>query len=253
MNEIESNKNSIKDSGRVAQLDEHKPSKFADAGSNPVTIICDICGETFSNKKVKANHIRWKHIYPTKEHVSKEKSQKWLDAMRARKGVSQQHTKTLVKCEFCGLEKEMSKESFTKHKKYCKANPNAVPFRGHLQSEETKKKLSEIGLNNPYRRLMRKTRLYNGVLYDSSWEVELAKRLESLNETFERPKSPIKYVGSDGKEHNYFPDFYLPNRCVFVEVKNPYLFENDSKVQILRATRSDIIWLTSLEQIQNFK
>ena len=26
-------------SGRVAQLDEHKPSKFADAGSNPVTII----------------------------------------------------------------------------------------------------------------------------------------------------------------------------------------------------------------------
>ena len=39
----------------------------------------------------------------------------------------------------------------------------------------------------------------------------------------------------------------------FLEVKNPYLFENDSKVQILRATRDDIIWLTSLEQIQNFK
>lgn len=38
MNEIESNKNSIRESGRVAQLDEHKPSKFADAGANPVTV-----------------------------------------------------------------------------------------------------------------------------------------------------------------------------------------------------------------------
>lgn len=252
MNEIEENKNS-NNPGRVAQLDEHKPSKFADAGSNPVTVICDICGEVFTNKKVKANHIRWKHVEPFKPTDRKQKSQKWLEAMHNRKGVSQQHIKTFYKCEFCGLEKEMSKETFTKHKKYCKANPNAVPFLGHPQSEETKKKLSEIGLKNPYRRLMRKTQLYKGILYDSNWEVEFAKRLEKLNEVFERPKNPIKYVGSDSKEHNYFPDFYLPNRCVFVEVKNPYLFENDSKVQILRANRSDIIWLTSLEQIQNFK
>lgn len=253
MNEIEGSKSNIKELGRVAQLDEHKPSKFADAGSNPVTVICDICGEVFINKNVKANHIRWKHVEPLKPTDRKQKSQKWLEAMHNRKGVPQQHIKIFCKCEFCGLEKEMSKETFTMHKKYCKANPNAVPFPGHPQREETKKKLSEIGLKNPYRRLMRKTQLYNGVLYDSSWEVEFAKRLESLNETFERPKVPIKYIGADGRVHNYFPDFYLVNRKVFVEVKNPYLFENDSKVQILKANRSDIIWLTSLEQIQNFK
>lgn len=252
MNEIESS-NAIKDSGRVAQLDEHKPSKFADTGSSPVTVICDICGEVLKSKRAKANHIRWKHIYPNKDSASKEKSQKWLDAMASRKGKHLSKSKEICTCEFCGLEKEMTKDVFTRHKKYCKANPNAVPFPSHHQSEETKKKLSDIGLKNPYRRIMRKTQLYNGVLYDSNWEVELAKRLESLNEKFERPENPIKYIGSDGKEHNYFPDFYLPKRCVFVEVKNPYLFENDSKVQILKATRSDIIWLTSLEQIQSFK
>ena len=251
MNEIEENKNST-NSGRVAQLDEHKPSKFADAGSNPVTVICDICGEVFTNKKVKANHIRWKHVEPFKPTDRKQKSQKWLEAMHNRKGVSQQHIKTLYKCEFCGLGKEMSKETFTKHKKYCKANPNAVPFPGHPQNEETKKKLSEIGLKNPYRRLMRKTQLYKGILYDSSWEVEMAKRLEFLGETFERPKKPITYIGVDGKQHHYFPDFWIPRIQKFIETKNAYLYENDSKVQILKSTRDDIIWITSLDQISCF-
>lgn len=223
MNEIESNENNVKGSGHVAQLDEHKPSKFADAGSNPVMV---------KNRKPK--------------------SQKWLESMAGRKGTNGGQVKDLYKCPFCGKEWKTTKSGFSTHKNGCNFNPDKRPFKGHPQSEKTKQKLSEIGLKNDYRRLMRKTQPYNGVLYDSSWEVEFAKRLESLNETFERPKEPIKYVGLDGKEHNYFPDFYLPNRCVFVEVKNPYLFKNDSKVRILRAMRKDIIWLTSLEQIQNF-
>ena len=246
MNKLENN------NGRVAQLDEHKPSKFADAGSNPVTIICDICGEVFTSNSKKANHIRWKHIEPTKSVEARAKSQKWKEAMANRKGTKPNKIKQKCKCEFCGLEKEMTKDVFTRHKKYCKLNPNAESFPGHPQSEETKKKLSEIGLNNSYRRLMRKTQNYNGILYDSSWEVEFAKRLESLNEEFDRPEKPIKYIGKDKKQHNYFPDFYLPNRKVFVEIKNPYLFENDGKVQILKAERNDIIWLTSLEAIKSF-
>lgn len=220
MNEIENKEKS----GRVAQLDEHKPSKFADAGSNPVTV---------KNKKPK--------------------SQKWRNSMIRKKGTSGGQVKGFYKCPFCGKEWETSKSGFGTHRNGCSFNPDRRPFKGHSQSEETKKKLSEIGLKNPYRRLMRKTQLYNGILYDSGWEVELAKRLESLGIAFERPKTPIKYVGVDEKEHNYFPDFYLPNRNVFIEVKNPYLFEKDSKVQMLRAKRSNIIWLTSLEQIREFE
>ena len=37
----------------------------------------------------------------------------------------------------------------------------------------------------------------------------------------------------------------------YIEVKNPYLYANDSKVQILKE-RKDIIWLTSLSDIQSF-
>jgi len=120
-------------------------------------------------------------------------------------------------------------------------------------SEETRKKISEKQRQNTYRRVMRHTQEYHGNLYDSSWEIELAKRLETLGEPFERPKWPIQYTDKDGKKHNYFPDFYLLKRQVFIEVKNPYLFENDSKVKILRTERQDIIWLTSLDQIQSFE
>lgn len=215
-------------------------------------IICEICGEVFDKKAVKANHIRWKHIEPSKPVNKKQKSQKWLEAMHNRRGKKQ--PKTDYSCPFCKKNWSTTAPGFAKHKKYCKLNPERTngSWKGKHHSEETKRKLSEAGLKNPYRRLMRKTQEYHGILYDSSWEVEFAKRLESLNETFERPKKSIKYIGADGKEHNYFPDFYLVNRKVFVEVKNPYLFENDSKVRILRTMRKDIIWLTSLEQIQNF-
>lgn len=216
------------------------------------TIVCEICGETFNKKAVKANHIRWKHIEPFKPVDRKQKSQKWLDAMHRRKGKKQ--SKADYSCPFCKKNWSTTASGFAKHKKYCKLNPERSngPWKGKHRSEETKRKLSEAGLKNPYRRLMRKTQLYKGILYDSSWEVEFAKRLESLNETFERPEKPLKYTGTDGKEHNYFPDFYLKNRKVYVEVKNPYLFKNDSKVKILRALRDDIIWLTSLEQIRSF-
>ena len=58
-------------------------------------------------------------------------------------------------------------------------------------------------------------------------------------------------MGADGKQHNYFPDFWVPKLQKYIEVKNPYLYANDSKVQILKE-RKDIIWLTSLSDIQSF-
>lgn len=244
MNENPNLENINNEFGRVAQLDEHKPSKFADTGSNPATVICDICGEVFASSKVKANHIRWKHIEPTKSKDAKVKSQKWLDAMAARKGHG---TNQYTKAKELGLPNPIKDETRKKFSESKKGNRNPA------KRAEVKAKISETQRHNSYRRIMRHTQEYNGVLFDSSWEVELAKRLDTINEVFERPKSPIVYIGEDKQKHNYFPDFYLPKRKIFIEVKNPYLFENDSKVQILKAERSDIIWLTSLEQIQKFE
>jgi hypothetical protein len=140
------------------------------------------------------------------------------------------------------------------HRIYCEKNPNKKDgtWKGRHHSEETKKKLSEIGRSNKYRRIMRHTQEYKGVLYDSSWEVEFAKRLEELGIDFERPKIPIEYKDAENNTHNYFPDFYIPKINKFIEIKNPYLFNNDPKVQILKE-RVDIIWLTDLDSISKFE
>lgn len=86
--------------------------------------------------------------------------------------------------------------------------PNRENFVSHKHSEETKELLRSKQLQNSRRRIMRHTQEYNGVLYDSSWEIEFAKRLEFLHIDFTRPEVPLTYE-LNGISHHYFPDFYL--------------------------------------------
>ena len=108
------------------------------------------------------------------------------------------------------------------------------------------KSASMRDIKRAYRRLSKK---YHPDLCDDS---TFSQKFEEINESFIKPK-PITYIDDNGKQHHYFPDFFLPNRNLIVEVKNPYLFKNDRKVQILKEMRQDIIWITSLKDIENFK
>lgn len=212
--------------------------------------VCELCGQEFDKKSLKANHVRWKH--KTTDEQRSNHSQKWFEAMKKRRGVVQNKSYGFYTCSFCGKEWNTTKEGHSKHEKYCKENPNKEIYKSHTQSEETKKKLSEKGLKNHYRRIMRHTKEYHGFLCDSSWEIKMIKKLEELNEPFIKPE-PITYIDDNGIQHHYFPDFFLPNRNLIIEVKNPFLFKNDRKVQILKETRQDIIWITSLKDIENFR
>ena len=237
-----------KNNGAIVQLEsEHEPSKLGVAGSSPASVKtykCKYCSEEFQNVGVYRNHLRWQHIKPETNYSNHKGS--------PRKGIKQNHTMIFAKCPFCGEEKEWKKDAYTRHiKMFCKANPDYKPYKGHPCSNEVRERISEKQRNNSYRRIMRHTQEYNGTLYDSSWEVDFAKRLDSLGVSYERPKIPIPYIGVDGLQHNYFPDFWIPEIQKFVEIKNSYLFENDPKVKILRQ-RDDIIWLTSLQQINEF-
>lgn len=177
--------------------------------------LCKTCGKHFETK-----HELYSHRQESGE----------LTPRTARGGV----------CPICGeVHTNKRKHNLESHKK----GP-------HKWTDEEKKHISEMQLKNERRRIIRYTVEYNGNLYDSSWEVEFAKRLESLGIDFERPKELLKYT-LEGIEHNYFPDFWIPSIQKFVEVKNLYLFENDPKVKELRK-RNDIIWLTSLASIKEW-
>ncbi len=60
--------------------------------------------------------------------------------------------------------------------------------------------------------------LYKNVYFDSSWEVNFVKYLENKNVIWERPKKCFKYHFNNGI-HNYYPDLYLPEYNLYIEIK----------------------------------
>lgn len=66
---------------------------------------------------------------------------------------------------------------------------------------------------------------YNGTKFHGQWEVEFAKWLDSKGIVWERPSEPFKYFWKD-RWHLYFPDFFLPEKNLYVEVKG-YETERD--------------------------
>lgn len=59
---------------------------------------------------------------------------------------------------------------------------------------------------------------YNGAKFKGSWELLIAKTLDAENIKWKREVTPIPYF-YEGREHLYFPDFWLPEFEAYIEVK----------------------------------
>ena len=124
--------------------------------------------------------------------------------------------------------------------------------RGWHHTEERKRLLSEKARKSKHRRLRKGVSFYRGIMMDSSWEVELAKRLDSLGVVWTRPE-PIEWIDSEEKTHNYFPDFYLPDYDLYLDPKNPHAYNvQRKKIEILQSTVKNLFFLTSLDDIKNY-
>jgi hypothetical protein len=108
-----------------------------------------------------------------------------------------------------------------------------------IPTEETKEKIRQANLRNPKRRLKRNRILYKDTYLDSTYELELAKILDKNNIMWERPSS-IRYLGEDKNYHNYFPDFYLPEYDLYLDPKNDYLIQTQSKKIELAAHQNNV-------------
>ena len=123
---------------------------------------------------------------------------------------------------------------------------------------ESKEKISQAALKSKHRRLIRSIREYvktdgSKVMLDSSWEEELAKRLDQLNIEWIRPELPIQYLAPDGKLHNYFPDFYLPKYDIFLDPKNSYAIQvQKEKLDIIKTSMNNLIIIGTLEECKSF-
>lgn len=88
------------------------------------------------------------------------------------------------------------------------------------------------------------------ILLESSWEVEIAKILDSNEINWVRPK-PIKWIDKYNKIRYYYPDFYLTEYNMYLDPKNPFCMERDkekmSKVEkIINVRYGDIEYIKTI-------
>lgn len=70
---------------------------------------------------------------------------------------------------------------------------------------------------------------YNGNTFDSGYEVKIAKWLDSNNIKWFKVYEPILWMDIKGKQHKYFPDFYLPDYNLYLDPKNPYCIKQQKE------------------------
>ncbi|UNI74826.1 hypothetical protein ABNavy97_150 [Acinetobacter phage AB-Navy97] len=63
-----------------------------------------------------------------------------------------------------------------------------------------------------------KTYTFDGMKFKGKWELKVAKCLKASNIKYTNVIAPIEYKW-DGKTHLYFPDFYLEDYDLYIEVK----------------------------------
>ncbi|BES53076.1 hypothetical protein [Aeromonas phage phiWae14] len=206
----------------INMLNRHYGSKLCLSGGKQATKnSCPHCNIELESSKA-ANHIRWCKLNPKRstEHLSYVRSCISQESIDKRGDL-------LVKAHADGkYEGAGKKRIITKIK------------NGTLNhTQETKGKLSQIARDNPYTRVCRNTHEFTDkrgrtFKFDSSWEDALAIRLDDLDVIWTRP-DPIPYT-LDGKNHNYFPDFYLPDYDLYLDPKAPY-------IKVLQKDKLDVI------------
>lgn len=93
--------------------------------------------------------------------------------------------------------------------------------------------------------------VFNGkdfVKVQGTWERRVAERLTLLNEFWIREKIPY------GKTKHYLPDFFLPDRNLYIEVKGWWKNRDLNKMnQVLNENEIDLRTLDSLLEIESFE
>lgn len=202
-------------------------------------IRCPHCDEDLSDKD-NANHIRW---CPKNTNIS-DKSRKPGKSWNS--GLSKETDKRLMR---------ISENIKNLHDNGFYDDVKKPSQLGRKHTELSKKKISESARNSKHVRKCKNShefidKIGRKFIFDSSWEDALAIKLDELNIQWDRP-APIQY-SLEGKIHNYFPDFYLPEYDLYLDPKNSWV-ENQQQQKIEAvSTLINLRIIRSLEDCVNF-
>lgn len=81
---------------------------------------------------------------------------------------------------------------------------------------------------------------YKDIMFDSSWEVDIAKLMDKLNIKWIRTKKLILYWFDINQiKRRYHPDFYLPEYDLYLDPKNNYKQKLD-KEKLLKVKENNL-------------
>lgn len=164
--------------------------------------ICE-CGKEFISPNSFNGHKSQCRIHLGEEKYTIRQSQnklKWKEASK----ISNNNKKYPIiekQCLRCGNKfLGTNKKGATK---YCS---RSCANKGRNQKAKTNKKYHFYG------------GWYNNIHFDSSWELAYYVYMIEHNEIIERNERYFTYI-KDNQYHKYYPDFYLPQYNIYIEIK----------------------------------
>lgn len=171
-------------------------------------LTCQFCGKECKNRNSLCNHERLCKENPDKQTITNPGGSKTKGRIPWNKGLTKD------------TDERVKRLSEILQKKY---KSGTWKISNPMDSPESRLKLSEsmkaVYSNNPPKISGRcKQGWYKGFYCRSSWELAYLLYAIDNNIEIEPCNKSFVYV-FENKEHNYFPDFYLPTIDTYVEIK----------------------------------
>lgn len=194
-------------------------------------LFCIYCGEQCKNLNSLRNHERLCKENPDRQ-ILVSNFIKWNEY---RKGKHLQHlqkaSNQYIKAKETGCTCVISDETRQKL---------SDSSKGRLHTEEYKEKLSkimkEVAKDNPNYSFSKnkyfKKEIIDGFRMDSSWESIFANYLNKNDIKWIKNKKPFRYI-FENEEHSYYPDFYLEDFNLYVEIKGQETEKDKAKYKVV--------------------
>lgn len=196
-----------KNSGKIKTRIQHKSLQRKPFNSYHLC-YCQYCGKEYTNKNSLLNHERLCPNNPNRqispiEIYNKKKQDKLIPG-----------TNQYIKAKQLGLPKpEISEETQEKFRNVWLGKKLSDEMKNNIRNS-VKTNIE----NNTWHNIFGIKSYYKDICFDSSWEVEFAKFLDNKNIKWIRPKKSFQYI-FENSEHLYFPDFYLSEYNLYIEIK----------------------------------
>lgn len=183
--------------------------------SSDSTLTCSECGASGYQNLIR--HLKSKHQMTPKDYLSKYPEDKvYTDEMQKKFSKGGYAANQSMKDQGTDFSERSRKARKTEIRNdpdsYLKRNQRLFQDPGFRERATDRIRSATRWHGDRYQ--------YNGAAFRSTWEVTLAKWLDSEGVSYEYEGVRVKYFDPEkGYERTYYPDFYLPDKNLCIEVK----------------------------------